>query len=80
MTSPDQSLRERCKRFTAIVSRLNLQTLNERQRQVAELRIAGLSLQAIGERLGVSSERVYQIEARLRTRARLATRGSVQCP
>jgi RNA polymerase sigma factor (sigma-70 family) len=78
MSSPDQSLRERCKKFTAIVSRLNLQTLNKRQRQVAELRIAGLSLQAIGERLGVSSERVYQIEARLKTRARLATRGSIQ--
>ena len=79
MTSQDESLRERCKTFAAIVSCLDLQDLNERQRQVAELRIVGLSLQAIGERLGVSSERVYQIEARLRTRARLATRCSIQC-
>jgi len=54
-----------------MISHLDLKALTERQRQVAELRMAGLSLQAIGKRLGVSGERVRQIEARLRTRARL---------
>jgi DNA-directed RNA polymerase sigma subunit (sigma70/sigma32) len=39
---------------------------------VAELRIAGLSLQEIGKRLGISTERVRQIEARLRSRAKIA--------
>lgn len=54
-----------------MISHLDLKALTERQWQVAELRIAGFSLQAIGKRLGISAERVRQIEARLRTRARL---------
>jgi len=71
MNAREQSLKERCARFDAIVSRLDLDALTERQRQVAELRTAGLSLQAIAARLGVTRERVRQIEARLRTQARL---------
>ena len=55
-----------------VISRLELQALTKRQRQVAELRIAGLSLQEIGKRLGISAERVRQIEARLRSRAKIA--------
>jgi len=55
-----------------VISRLELQALTKRQRQVAELRIAGLSLQEIGKRLGISAERVRQIEARLRSRAKNA--------
>jgi hypothetical protein len=39
------------------------------ERQVAELRTVGLTLQAIAKRLGVTSERVRQIEARLMSRA-----------
>lgn len=74
MKSREQWLKERCARFGAIISHLDLRALTKRQRQVAELRAAGLSLQAIGKRLGVTSERVRQIEARLRTRARLASR------
>ncbi|MBF6571251.1 MAG: hypothetical protein IVW54_20500 [Candidatus Binataceae bacterium] len=45
---------------------------------MAELRGAGLSLSAIARRLGVASERVRQIEARLRTRARLKVRNRSQ--
>jgi DNA-binding CsgD family transcriptional regulator len=45
------------------------QGLTARQRQVAELKITGLGLQAIGKRLRISAERVRPIEARLRTRA-----------
>jgi len=71
MSAREQSLKERCARFRTVISRLDLQALTKRQRQVAELRIAGLSLQAIGERLGISGERVRQIEARLRTHALL---------
>lgn len=66
-------MKERCAKLGALISRLDLLDLTERQRQVAELRIGGLSLQAIGKRLGVTSERVRQIEARLRTRARLTS-------
>jgi RNA polymerase sigma factor (sigma-70 family) len=72
MSAREQSLKERCARFGAVISRLELQTLTKRQRQVAELRIAGLSLQEIGKRLGISAERVRQIEARLRSRAKIA--------
>jgi len=45
-------------------------TLSERQRQVAGLRGAGLSYAAIGRQLGISGERVRQIEMRLLRRAR----------
>ena len=71
MSTRQQLLKARCAKFKAIASHLDLQALTKRQRQVAELRIAGLSLQAIGERLGISGERVRQIEARLRTHALL---------
>jgi len=71
MSAREQSLKESAARFRTMISHLDLKALTERQRQVAELRMAGLSLQAIGKRLGVSGERVRQIEARLRTRARL---------
>lgn len=64
-------MKERCAKFGALLSRLDRRAFTSRQRQVAELRTAGLSLQAIAKRLGVSRERVRQIEARLRTRARL---------
>jgi RNA polymerase sigma factor (sigma-70 family) len=72
MSAREQSLKERCARFGTVISHLELQALTERQRQVAELRIAGLSLQEIGKRLGISAERVRQIEARLRSRAKIA--------
>ncbi len=71
MSARKRSLTQRGARFGAMISHLDLKALTQRQRQVAELRIAGLSLQAIGKRLGISGERVRQIEARLRTRARL---------
>jgi len=71
MNARERAVKERCAKFGAIISRLDLRALTKRQRQVAELRAAGLSLQAIGKRLGITSERVRQIEARLRTRARL---------
>jgi phosphatidylserine/phosphatidylglycerophosphate/cardiolipin synthase-like enzyme len=74
MNAREQLLRERCAKFGALISRLDLRALTKRQRQVAKLRMAGLSLQVIGKRLGVSGERVRQIEARLRTRARLFAR------
>ena len=74
MSTRQQLLEVRCAKFRTLISRLDLQALTKRQRQVAELRIAGLSLQAIGKRLDISGERVRQVEARLRTRARLAAR------
>ena len=83
MNTREQSLKERCAKFGAIISRLDLRALTKRQRQVAELRTAGLSLQAIAQRLGVTGERVRQIEARLRKRARLLGRqqdGAAQKP
>lgn len=71
MTARERSLKERCAKFGALISRLDTPALTKRQQQVAELRAAGLSLQAIAGRLGVTRERVRQIEAHLRTRARL---------
>jgi RNA polymerase sigma factor (sigma-70 family) len=49
-----------------------ISALTQRQREVIELRYKGLSLQAIGICLGISGERVRQIEARVKSRARLA--------
>ena len=72
MKAPEQSLKKRCARSGAMISHLDLKALTQRQRQVAELRIAGLSLQAVGKRLEISAERVRQIEARLRSRAKTA--------
>ena len=46
-------------------------TLTERQRQVTELRSAGLTYAAIGRQLGISGERVRQIEMRLLRRIRV---------
>jgi RNA polymerase sigma factor (sigma-70 family) len=45
--------------------------LTERQRQVTELRSAGFTYAEIGRRLGISEERVREIEMRLRRRAHL---------
>lgn len=45
-------------------------TLTERQRQVTELRSTNLSYAAIGRKLGISGERVREIEMRLLRRAR----------
>jgi DNA-binding CsgD family transcriptional regulator len=75
MTARERSLKERCAKFGALISRLDLRALTRRQRQVAELRAAGISLQAIAGRLGVTSERIRQIEARLRARARARLKG-----
>jgi DNA-binding CsgD family transcriptional regulator len=41
-----------------------------RQRQVTQLRSAGLTFAAIARQLGISPERVRQIEMRVLTRAR----------
>ncbi len=71
MKARQQLLKERCARFGTMISHLDPKSLTRRQRQVAKLRIAGLSLQAIAKRLGITGERVRQIEARLRTQARL---------
>jgi hypothetical protein len=46
--------------------------LSERQRQISELRSAGLTYAAIGERLGISGQRVRQIHMRLLTRIRFS--------
>ena len=56
--------------FAALTSHLSRDKLSERQRQVLELRSAGMTLAEIGVQLGISSERVRQIEARLKSRAR----------
>jgi DNA-directed RNA polymerase sigma subunit (sigma70/sigma32) len=45
-------------------------TPTERQRQVMELRAAHLTYAAIGKQLGISGERVRQIEMRLLRLAR----------
>jgi len=71
MNARERSLKKRCAEFDALISGLDCRAFTERQRQVAELRTAGLSLQAIAKRLGVTRERVRQVEARLRARARL---------
>lgn len=65
------ALAARCRDFATKISVLRLERLTDRQRQMAELRIAGLSLGAIAKRLGISAGRVQQIEARLLSRARL---------
>jgi len=70
--APGQSLKHSCARAGAMISHPDLKALTQRQRQAAELRIAGLSLQAAGKRLEINGERVRQIEARLRSRAKRA--------
>lgn len=69
-----QSLKKRCASFASAVSVLDPDALTWRQREVAELRSAGLTLEQIGARLGISAERVRQIEARLKTWALIRAR------
>ena len=71
--SPSAALVERYWKFSAaaIASLTSAFTLTERQRQVTELRSAGLTYAAIGRQLGISGERVRQIEMRLLRRVRL---------
>jgi len=54
-----------------ILGLLRARTLTERQRQVLDCRSQNLSYAEVGRQLNISAERVRQIEARLRTRARL---------
>jgi DNA-binding CsgD family transcriptional regulator len=72
MSAHQQSLAKKGARFAALISRLDLNALTLRQRQVAKLRAAGHSLRSIGARLAISAERVRQIEARLRSHAATA--------
>lgn len=65
-----QVKRPNAKAFAALTCRLDRASLTKRQRQVLELRAAGMTLAEIGRRLGISGERVRQIEARLASRAR----------
>jgi len=53
-------------------SKVDPQSLSPRQRQILELRLSGLTFTAIANRLGISSERVRQLEARIASRARRA--------
>jgi DNA-binding CsgD family transcriptional regulator len=71
--SPSAALIARYWKFSAaaIASLNSAFTLTERQRQVTELRSAGLTYAAIGRQLGISGERVRQIEMRLLRRVRL---------
>ena len=71
--SPSAALVARYWKFsaTAIASLTSAFTLTERQRQVTELRSVGLTYAAIGRQLGISGERVRQIEMRLLRRVRL---------
>jgi DNA-binding CsgD family transcriptional regulator len=54
-----------------ILGLLRARTLTERQRQVLDCRSQNLSYAKAGRQLNISAERVRQIEARLRTMARL---------
>jgi DNA-binding CsgD family transcriptional regulator len=54
-----------------ILGLLRSRTLTERQRQVLDYRSQNLSYAEVGRQLSISAERVRQIEARLRTMARL---------
>jgi DNA-directed RNA polymerase sigma subunit (sigma70/sigma32) len=58
--------------FATLTARLDRRLLSVRQRQVLKLRTTGLTLAAIGEELGITAERVRQIEARLSSHARRA--------
>jgi len=71
--SPSAALVARYWKFSAaaIASLTSAFTLTERQRQVTELRSAGLTYAAVGRQLGISGERVRQIEMRLLRRVRL---------
>ena len=54
-----------------ILGLLRSRPLTERQRQVLDCRSQNLSYAEVGRQLSISAERVRQIEARLRTMARL---------
>ena len=71
--SPSGALSARYWKFSGAASapHTSALTLTERQRQVTELRSAGLTFAAIGRQLGISGERVRQIEMRLLRRVRL---------
>jgi DNA-binding CsgD family transcriptional regulator len=71
--SPSGALIARYWKFSAaaIAPHTSAFILSERQRQVTELRSAGLTYAAIGRQLGISGERVRQIEMRLLRRVRL---------
>jgi DNA-binding CsgD family transcriptional regulator len=71
--SPSAALVARYWKFSAaaIASLTSAFTLTERQRQVTELRSAGLTYAAIGRQIGISGERVRQIDMRLLRRVRL---------
>jgi hypothetical protein len=76
MQPVSQNLKERCDLFGSEISNLDLTLLTNRQREVAELRKAGLGFTMIGFRLGISAERARQIAARLLSRARLKDRST----
>ncbi|HTW88417.1 MAG TPA: sigma factor-like helix-turn-helix DNA-binding protein [Candidatus Binataceae bacterium] len=59
--------------FATLTARVDRRSLSVRQRQILELRTAGLTLATIGKELGISATRVRQIEARLSSLARRAT-------
>ncbi len=71
--SPGGALISRYWKFNAaaITPHTSAFALTERQRQVTELRSAGLTYATIGRQLGISGERVRQIEMRLLRRVRL---------
>jgi DNA-binding CsgD family transcriptional regulator len=54
-----------------ILGLLRSRSLTARQRQVLDCRSQNLSYAEVGRQLSISAERVRQIEARLRTMARL---------
>ena len=54
-----------------ILGLLGARPLTERQRKVLDCRSQNLSYAQVGRQLNISAERVRQIEARLRTMARL---------
>jgi RNA polymerase sigma factor (sigma-70 family) len=56
-----------------ILGLLRSRPLTERQRQVLDCRSRNLSYAEVGRQLNISAERVRQIEARLRTMARLSS-------
>lgn len=68
------NLKERCEHFANAIAKLDQTLMTKRQREVADLRSAGLSFAAIGAQIGISAARARQIAARLLSRARLEAR------
>ena len=58
--------------LAALAAQLDPRSLSIRQRQVLNLRLSGLTPVAIGKQLGITAERVRQLEARIASRARRA--------